>query len=146
MADDDLDDTELFCEALDSVGDGITCHCAANGIELLNMLHELEEKPQLIFLDLNMPVMNGWECLKLLKEDKNHRHIPVIVISTSSHKKEMDMALALGALCYFVKPGNFKELTQVLKKITENLGAGIKEAILDLHKHGAKHIFICGDE
>lgn len=145
LADDDSDDTEMFCEALADIDPGIICHCAINGRELLKMLNELSEKPQLIFLDLNMPIMNGWQCLKLLKEDERYKHIPVIMISTSSHQLEMDMAANLGALCYFVKPNSFNVLTQVLKAIAENLGAGLKDALLDLQAGGSRHIHTCND-
>ena len=103
LADDDRDDTEMFCEALAEIHDTVICHSAINGHELLKKLNEITEKPDLIFLDLNMPIMNGWDCLKLLKENESTRDIPVIMISTSSHKKEMDVAMSLGAICYFVK-------------------------------------------
>lgn len=143
LADDDMDDTEMFCEALEEINKNIVCHCADNGSEALRILDELQEKPELIFLDLNMPVMNGWDCLKFLKKDKRYEDIPVIMISTSSHRKDMDIASDLGAVCYFVKPNNFNELKHVLHTITSNLGAGLREAVFNLQATNSDHIFAC---
>lgn len=143
LADDDRDDTDFFCEALADIDPGIACNCAGNGAELLKKLEEMPEKPGLIFLDLNMPVMNGWQCLKILKTDGRYRHIPVIMISTSSHGREITIASDLGALCYFVKPHNFNEFKRVLRVITANLGAGLRNSLLELEAAGSKHIFVC---
>ncbi|KQO22994.1 histidine kinase [Flavobacterium sp. Leaf82] len=143
LADDDMDDTEMFCEALEEINKNIVCHCADNGSEALRILDELQEKPELIFLDLNMPVMNGWDCLKFLKKDKRYEDIPVIMISTSSHRKDMDIASDLGAVCYFVKPNNFNDLKHVLHTITSNLGAGLREAVFNLQATNSDHIFAC---
>lgn len=141
MADDDIDDTEMFCEALVDVSKDIICHCALNGNEVMEILSNLTEKPDLIFLDLNMPVMDGWECLKLLKKDKQCHDIPVIMISTSSHKNDIDTALSLGAIGYFVKPNNFNDLKFVLHSIASHLGKGLQDAICDLHSSGVNHIY-----
>ncbi len=145
LADDDIDDTEMFREALTSIDDSIICHCAANGSEVLEKLNELKNMPDVIFLDLNMPIMDGWKCLQHLKDDEHYKHIPVIMISTSSHKQDMDMASSLGALCYFVKPNSFNDLIQILKSITENLGSGLSDAVRELQGNGSKLIFSCSD-
>lgn len=146
LADDDMDDTEMFCEALAEIDESIMCHCAENGSEAIKILDGLEEAPGVIFLDLNMPVMNGWECLKQLKSDPRYKEIPVIMISTSSHKKDMDTASNLGAVCYFVKPNSFKDLKQVLKIITSNLGGSLKNIINELQTDGFDHVFVCKDD
>lgn len=142
LADDDRDDTEMFQEALEIINDDLLCYTAVNGSELLSQLQGLEEIPDLIFLDMNMPVMSGLECLKVLKEDLRYTTIPVIMISTSSHRKEMDDSLKLGALCYFVKPNDFRDLVEILRVITANLGSGLKEALAALYSKGCKHIHL----
>lgn len=141
MADDDIDDTEMFCEALEDISDDINYHCVINGNEVIALLSNRAKKPDLIFLDLNMPVMNGWECLKLLKEDRVNNDIPVIMISTSSHKGDIENALNRGAIGYLVKPNNFNDLKLVLQCITSNLGNGLKEAIYNLQASGQNHIY-----
>lgn len=145
LADDDIDDTEMFCEALADIDESVICHCAGNGSEVFTILNEIEEIPELIFLDLNMPIMSGWECLKVLKKDPNYKDIPVIMISTSSHKNDMEMASNLGSICYFIKPNNFNDLKYVLQTITSNLGEGLKDALAELQSSSVKHIFTCND-
>ncbi len=145
LADDDNDDTEMFCEALSNIDNSIISHCAINGIELLKKLNNLNQKPEAIFLDLNMPIMNGWQCLELLKEDERYTEIPIIMISTSSHYQEIEMAARLGALCYFVKPSNFNELTQVLQTIVANPGTVLKDAIQNLPPGISRYIHYCND-
>ena len=144
MADDDMDDTEMFCEALVAINADVICHCAEDGQEAINILNELEELPEIIFLDINMPIMNGWECLRFLKNEKRYHDIPVIMISTSSHQDDMNKAMNMGAECYFVKPNSFSDLKDVLLSFVSNLG-NTKDAILNLQQGKSKHIFTCAD-
>lgn len=146
LADDDRDDKEMFCEALEEINENIICHCAGNGNEAWKILNQITEKPQLIFLDLNMPGMNGWDCLKLIKNDLNYKDIPVVMISTSSHKNDIETASKLGSICYLVKPNSFTDLKQLLREITSNLDDNLKEMLLNLKESGSKHIFICNGE
>ncbi|MGN7810837.1 response regulator [Flavobacterium sp. 22076] len=141
LADDDRDDIEMFCEALEMVNENVICECAENGDQAWRMLNDMNEKPQLIFLDINMPIMNGWECLKLIKKDENYQDIPVIIISTSSHKNDMETASKLGALGYFVKPNDFNDLKSMLKIITSNEGTDLSDALHNLQNSGSKYIF-----
>ena len=145
LADDDRDDTEMFSEALAAIDHTIVCHAASDGREVLDTLEELTTMPDLIFLDVNMPVMNGWQCLKALKEDDRYNQIPVIIISTSSHERDIEIASDLGALCYFTKPHYFHELTRVLKVIVENVGAGLPHALRGSPEAISKFIFGCFD-
>src|SRR5882757_6709540 len=90
LADDDADDKTLFCEALAEIDPGIVCHTAADGKEALAILSRRQSrKPDIIFLDINMPVMDGWQCLGKLKENSEHRNIPVIMYSTSSYQRDI---------------------------------------------------------
>ena len=98
-------------------------HCAADGQVALQIPGELFKNPDIIFLNVNMAVMNGWQSLKLLKEDSRYKQIPVIIVSTSSPQRKGDIAADLGAICYFTKPNDFNKLTQVLQLIVANLGA-----------------------
>ena len=129
LADDDRDDTELFCEALASIDKNIVCRCAENGFEALSKLGEHSELPQLIFLDVNMPIMNGWQCLKQLKANEVYKPIPVIIYSTSSNQREVNTAMELGALCFFRKPDDYPQLKRSLEVIVNNIGDGLLNAI-----------------
>ena len=118
LGDDDSDDTELFQEALGRVSPLIELHTAENGLRLLELL-EVQENgmPDLIFLDINMPVMNGWECLRKLKEHGEFKNIPVIVYSTSSVQRDINMAYDWGADLYMPKADDFRNLEKIIRLI-----------------------------
>ncbi len=145
LADDDADDAEMFCEALAQIDEAIVCRCAENGRELLAQLNELGSLPDLIFLDINMPVMNGRECLQQLKSNDRYRHIPVFIYSTSSHQKEMDTARESGALCFLTKPTGFAELKEILAMIVANLGADLPRALSDVCGKSPGHVLTVFD-
>lgn len=118
LADDDADDKTLFCEALSEIDPSIVCHTAADGKEALEILAEKQiKKPSLIFLDINMPVMDGWQCLGKIKENRDSKDIPVIMYSTSSYQRDIELALENGAFCFFTKPSDYRELRNILKLI-----------------------------
>src|SRR5271170_8296110 len=114
MIDDDTDDRQLFCEALATVDPIIICHQVSDGLEAFKYLRSKEAEPDIIFLDINMPLMDGWEFLIALKGEADHKHIPVIVYTTSSNKKDRLIADELGALCFVTKPHAFKRLKVML--------------------------------
>ena len=116
LADDDADDASIFCEALTAIAPVMECYTAENGIELFEMLlRHLPDPPDVIFLDINMPVMNGWQCLRKLKADADFRDIPVIMYSTSSAKKDIDLAYNLGVRVFLTKPEDVRELGKILE-------------------------------
>ena len=120
LIDDDVDDSELFREALEEASKTLVLHCAENGEEALKLLKQIA-KPHIIFLDINMPRMNGWECLKKLKSTAEYKDIPVIMYSTSSHQREIDIALNMGALSFFTKPHSYRELKIMIKGVVEKI-------------------------
>ena len=115
LIDDDTDDRELFSEALAAVDPVIVCDLATDGAEALTRLRNNEiTRPDIIFLDINMPVMNGWQFLSKMKSEEAFRHIPVIVYSTSSNVKDKRIADEMGALCFITKPQAFRLLRNLL--------------------------------
>ena len=118
IADDDLDDQELFIKALKEIDDCCNCITAFNGEDALyKLVNEKEQLPDFIFLDLNMPKVNGKQCLKEIKLNKELRHIPVIIYSTSAEKKEIQETTQLGAALFMQKPNRFMELRNALNQI-----------------------------
>jgi CheY-like chemotaxis protein len=125
IIDDDADDREMFCEALREVMPECICRGASNGRRAFQALDNAEmDIPDLIFLDINMPVMNGWQCLKKLKDSEAYKHIPVIMYSTSSYPEDVEKAQHLGALCFFSKPPRFEELKKGLALVVAHQRAG----------------------
>lgn len=142
LVDDDPDDTFLFGEVLHDVDPSIEFRTAANGQEALDLLQSSTTRPDLIFLDLNMPRMGGVECLSILKADSALKDVPVIIYTTSSQSKDIEETIQKGAVCFITKPSNMKELTEILSTITRSLPAGLEAAIRALSTKGT-HFIIC---
>jgi CheY-like chemotaxis protein len=121
LADDDNDDAELFSEALARIIPPVRFRHVEDGHGIFEFLKQSANiKPDIIFLDLNMPGMSGWQCLSKLKNDIKFNTIPVIMYSTSSNPREKEIAVELGALGFLTKPTDFKVLTKILEQIAVN--------------------------
>lgn len=116
LVDDDPDDQEFFKLALQSIREEITFAAAGNGQEAFDLLCTQACMPDLIFLDMNMPLMNGLTFLKKIKATTDLKHIPVIIYTTSDEKQEMNLARALGAADFVTKPTRFNDLCQLLRE------------------------------
>lgn len=133
LADDDQDDAELFNEALTIANPAIKLHHVEDGQAVFSFLsNPNKEKPNLIFLDLNMPAMNGWQCLSKLKNDVSLKEIPVIMYSTSSNPREKAIAIDLGAVGFVTKPTDFNVLTKVLQTICRNINEDLRRVLNEL--------------
>ena len=116
IVDDDEDDRDLFCTAVHEIDESIDCAMAKNGEEALQALRKKTlQKPQLIFLDLNMPRVSGVQCLQELKRDKTLQDIPVVVYSTSKLSEDKHLMHLLGAADFITKPSSFTELCRLIK-------------------------------
>lgn len=121
LADDDRDDAEIFAEALEKADSRFSFLHVEDGHQVLAFLSDTRNRrPDLIFLDLNMPEMNGWQCLAKLKNDMYFKDIPVIIYSTSSHPRDREIAHHLGAATFFTKPSEFTLLIEKLRQIAAN--------------------------
>lgn len=118
IVDDDAEDREFFKEALAEINPAIRCYVAKDGKDALYQLNqEIVLPPDYIFLDINMPLMNGRDCLIEIKKSAHHRHIPVIMYSTTSDTDEIKSYYVLGAYDFLIKPPNFKKLVEALTSI-----------------------------
>jgi len=116
--DDDPDDQLLFAEALHDADDAVLCLTADNGIDALSKLNfGTIVLPNLIFMDVNMPRMNGIDCLKEIKKTDLLKDIPVIMYSTSCSPAYQKECFNSGAALYMEKPSDFMQLCNVLKQI-----------------------------
>lgn len=119
-ADDDHDDRELFADALEEVTPGVKLILASNGLEIIELLRSQKEVPDFIFLDINMPVMSGKECLKQLKKLDWLKAVPVIMYTTTSNKEEFKNLVLLGAADCVVKGISFQAIKDSLRSILIN--------------------------
>jgi len=117
LADDDQDDQELFQHALKEIDSSITCEIARNGFETIEMLKGRKVLPDVIFLDLNMPLMNGFECLSKLKNDALLSMLPVVIFTTTKNPVEVQATHQLGANVFLTKPSTKQELRSKLERI-----------------------------
>ncbi len=116
IADDDPDDQELLAEAIYGISPNIKITFANNGKDLMQQLIG-EIHPDMIFLDLNMPAMNGFECLSKIKSHPDLQSLPVLIYSTSAHADQVEQTYRQGASFYIQKPCSFFDIKDVVKKI-----------------------------
>lgn len=115
LIDDDHDDSEMFQLAIERTRIPVDCVVAHNAIQALKLLRDDEEMiPDFIFVDLNMPLMNGRECIIELRKIGKLRDSTIIVYSTSSNKQEIKEMLELGAAHFITKPSDINLLEQAL--------------------------------
>jgi len=115
IIDDDIDDQEFLIEALIHNDPDCRCFTANDGQKgMTDLLTAAIPIPDVIFLDLNMPLMSGKECLTALKQSPYLQHIPVIIYSTSSNKEEILEIMEQGASYFLTKKNSFKELNEAL--------------------------------
>lgn len=122
LADDDDDDCLLFSDILDELAMHTTLRCKSNGLDLLTFLSGIsrpEELPHFLFLDLNMPLRNGIECLEEIRANKKYAKIRIIIISTSAQAEVVKIAYEKGADLYLRKPDSFKKLKDAVRSILQ---------------------------
>ncbi len=121
LVDDDEDDRDIFLSVLDTIAPEAGCLIATNGHEALKKLTETEQLPRLIFLDLNMPLMNGRQFLAEFKKQTSFNFIPVIILSTSSDRETIAQTKALGATDFITKPDKYSRWEEILRELILNL-------------------------
>lgn len=118
LADDDADDRMLFEDAI--LATGISCQCVffEDGIKLIDYLKDDSARlPDILFLDLNMPVKSGIECLKELRSYAHLKQLSIAIYSTSNAIRDIETTFTLGANVYLQKPSNFDKLTASLSHV-----------------------------
>jgi CheY-like chemotaxis protein len=117
---DDLDDCDLFTEAIHKISQNtgsINCVLASDGDEGLAKLIDFPQNPDIIFLDINMPKMDGKEFVTVVKQNAKLRHIPIVIYSTTITTMDMQMFNRHGVFHFFNKPADFTLLCQGLQII-----------------------------
>lgn len=118
LADDDEDDRLFFTDAFEELKINTIVNTVNNGKELLSFLNHHETVlPNIIFLDLNMPILNGIDCLKEIKSNDKFKDIAIAIYSTSSSDQDVENTFVLGANIYIKKPSNFNDLKKILSDV-----------------------------
>ncbi len=120
IIDDDKDDQEIFLLCIRRITDKVNCTFLNDGIDALALLKTDDSyTPDYIFLDVNMPKMNGIECLKMLRNIPRLSRTKIFMYSTSSEIKTVERSRDLGADDFIVKPTRTHELKEKLSAILE---------------------------
>lgn len=117
LVDDDFDDCELFREIIAEIDPGGKVAVRHDGIEAIKFLNEDGiAMPDMIFLDINMPKMNGKQVFLILQKDERLSRIPIIIYSTSIPDREVNYYASHGVNC-LVKPSTYQGLKNALQHI-----------------------------
>ena len=133
LADDDDDDCLLFRDALGELPHGTRLTVVSNGAELMEYLNdESTPLPDYLFLDLNMPLKNGTECLEEIKQSDRLQNLPVIIFSTCALQGTINNLFSMGAQHYIRKPASFRQLTLLIQQaLAGTPGAGAPPSAID---------------
>lgn len=123
-ADDDEDDKFLFQLAIQDTG--IPCNVTyfPTGVDLITALEKSSTHPDIIFMDINIPLKNGLECIKEMRQNQRWDTIPMYVISTSDADIFQEQAINFGASGYICKPPSFDKLRETINLYLHPLSEG----------------------
>lgn len=134
LADDDEDDYLLVTQALEKADQAGELHWVRDGEELMDFLaarhlagrQDEMGMPSLILLDLNMPKKDGWEVMEELKADPRMRSIPIVVLTTSGAREDIDRAYRLGVNSYIRKPDDFSRFVEIMQILVRYWAATVE--------------------
>ncbi|MXN92416.1 response regulator [Flavobacterium sp. Sd200] len=113
--DDDHDDLEFFVEIVNEISESYNVITQSNGNELIHALDNPPPTPYVIFLDINMPGINGLEVLQKVRESNSSNVLPIIMFSTSNDEAIIEKSRNLGASYYMPKSGIFDQLKKSIE-------------------------------
>ena len=125
LIDDDIDDQEFFIDALKGIPSAELLHVANNGREALDILQNKAALPDIIFSDINMPLMNGIEYLAEMAKHPYFKNIPVIILSSATERREI--AFGLGARSFIEKTSVLGTLRARIQELIKRDDEGIVE-------------------
>jgi CheY-like chemotaxis protein len=117
LIDDDEEDQEIFLSVVTKLSPSVDCTCFNDATEALEQLSAESVTPDVIFLDLNMPMMDGQQFLSIIKQTRKLESIPVIIFTTSSDPNTIKNMKHLGAHDFITKPGSYQQLVALLEPL-----------------------------
>ncbi len=126
LAEDDEEDKDLFLLIISEISINYLISDARDGMKFMTMLENATELPDFIFLDLNMPLKNGIECLQEIKMSAKWGHIKTVILSTSSHPEQKKELYEMGADLCLQKPNSFSTFKNMLSRCLQMDWATLK--------------------
>lgn len=120
LVDDDLDDRELFVEAIGDIDGSANVQTVEDPEKLLKQLSEMSPLPDYLFLDLNMPRKSGKECLNEISTDERFTEMKVVIYTTSINPRDVTESYNKGAYCFIQKPNSYTELKSILQRVLQS--------------------------
>jgi CheY-like chemotaxis protein len=121
LVEDDEDDQQFFIEAVKEIDNSICVNLAFNGADALSQLDTMLTLPDIIFMDINMPKMNGLDCLEKLKKTIRLKNIPVVILTSAASAEDSSYAIKHEASHFLTKPskasllkGNITEVFKII--------------------------------
>jgi CheY-like chemotaxis protein len=124
--DDDIEDIEIFHEAVKAVDPSIQYLSATSGKDALALLHRSSTLPNHIVLDINMPGMDGKSCLREIRSEQRFDPINVVIYSTNSFPKDVEQIEAMGA-SFMRKANSFNDLCEMIRMLVDEGGRAHRE-------------------
>ena len=122
IADDDADDVFFVRSAIEQLKANIVVRHFLNGKQLIDALNDPSvEQPDMVLLDLNMPILDGKETLRTLRRNEMLSDLPIIMLSTSTHSFERELCLGYGANNYITKPYSFSLYLQIFRRLKREI-------------------------
>ena len=116
LAEDDDEDIKFFTDIISDISPDIQISVAKNGVELMSLLKTEKHLPDFIFLDLNMPIKTGFECLKEIRSSEKWKAIKIVILTTSSQREQIKEVYKMGADLYLQKPNSYSTFRDTLSK------------------------------
>ena len=129
LAEDDEDDVHLFKTVLAELNQDILVTVTTDGNLLMAFLNQASTLPEMIFLDLNMPYKNGFECLSEIRGNEKWNSIKIFVLSTSTRPQHIEDSYKGGADLYLAKPTSYTQFKNMIEKCLVNNWEGLKHTI-----------------
>ena len=123
LIEDDADDIELLEEALRANKIAYSMEVIMDGDKVVRHLEALTSFPAVIVLDFNLPRVHGRDVLRLIKNSERYKHIPVIVLTTSAAKEDIDYSMKLGAAHFITKPTSVEAFAHTVATIASTAKA-----------------------
>jgi CheY-like chemotaxis protein len=122
VADDDEDDFFFFDKALKETGIPARLTKVTNGLEVLALLAQHAQLPQMIFLDINMPLMDGLTTLKRIRANEAYQEVRIVIFSTTDDPATVQEAYRSGATVFLCKPDEYRDYMNIFKALLTDTG------------------------